>query len=159
MLNEPVGYDVWRIDMAPGNGNPTRRLSRSDLIAIAFLVIVGAFMFFMNAAPLREGSNHVGKAKADLAVFRDAIDQFRVDCDRYPSTSEGIGALREVPPNAPHWRGPYLNRAIDLDPWGRPYVYRQTTVGGKDGYIIESYGADGKPGGEGDDADIIDGSD
>ena len=71
---------------------------------------------------------------------------------RYPNAEEGLQALVAKPENAPAWNGPYLKKAVPLDPWGRPYAYR--TPGQKREFDLFSYGRDGKPGGTGDDADI-----
>ena len=99
------------------------------------------------------------ESKVDTCRFRvrevrDAIDEFRADCGRYPTDQEGFRALKVCPPHTSGWRGPYLPWNLGLDVWGNPYHYE---LGPGDGFKIESYGADGKPGGDGDDADIVDG--
>ena len=105
----------------------------------------------------RAGQAKVGAAKRDLATLSDLISQFRVDCDRYPTTEEGLNALTVQPSDAPGWHGPYTKKAIPLDQWGHPYVYQYPGPGGQDSFLLESYGADGAEGGEGDNADIFDG--
>jgi len=100
----------------------------------------------------------VQKAKADLAELSEAIGQFKLDCDRYPTTQEGLDALQKPPGGASDWHGPYLKREILTDPWGTPYVYRVPGRNGRNGYQVESYGADGAPGGDGANADLFDGS-
>lgn len=72
----------------------------------------------------------------------------------YPPTEAGLPALSTNVGNATGWEGPYMNGHVPNDPWGRPYVYRSPGDGGKD-YDLATYGADGKPGGTGEDADIV----
>jgi general secretion pathway protein G len=73
---------------------------------------------------------------------------------RYPSSAEGLDALVKAPGNEPRWRGPYLQDAIPVDPWGSPYQYRLPSARGKD-YDILSLGRDRAAGGAGDDADLM----
>lgn len=91
------------------------------------------------------------KAASDIANLRSAINAFRLDCDRYPSTEEGLDSLRTAPSDVKNWRGPYLDRPLPPDPWGNPYIYETT---GDDNFSVLSYGADSAPGGEGDASDI-----
>ncbi|MDR3690317.1 MAG: type II secretion system major pseudopilin GspG [Fimbriimonas sp.] len=102
-------------------------------------------------------SDKTARAKADLATLRLAIDQFRLDCSRYPTTNEGLKALWVAPKGAKDWRGPYLSSHQPKDPWGHPYVYATHGSATKPGFVVKSYGADGKPGGTGENADIADG--
>ena len=85
-----------------------------------------------------------------------ALDAFRLDVGRYPSTSEGLGALTKQPAGAASWRGPYLQSDAPRDPWGNAYVYRSPGASGD--YDLLSFGKDGVAGGEGDAADIRQGS-
>jgi general secretion pathway protein G len=105
---------------------------------------------------------HVGTARATTArsqmeMLATALDAYRLDTGRYPSTADGLDALMSPPAaNAPStWRGPYLRRAVPRDPWGNPYVYVFPGVANPAGFDLMSYGADGRPGGQGDDADIL----
>ena len=98
-----------------------------------------------------------GKQKvAEIQVneLQASLDLFRLDMRRYPTSEEGLQALLARPANgAERWSGPYLDKASGvIDPWDRPYVYQAT--GGSD-YQLASYGADGLPGGDGENADII----
>ena len=88
-------------------------------------------------------------AQAQISNFETALDTYRLDVGRYP---ERLSALREK--DNPNWDGPYLPKDIPLDPWGNEYQYR---VPGEDGqpYDLRSYGKDGQPGGEDDNADIV----
>jgi general secretion pathway protein G len=85
-----------------------------------------------------------------------ALDAFRLDVGRYPVTSEGLGALTKQPAGATSWRGPYLQSDAPRDPWGNGYVYRSPGIAVD--YDLLSYGKDGVAGGEGDAADIRQGS-
>ena len=91
-------------------------------------------------------------AKAQIENFAGALDSYYVDVGSYPSTQEGIAALRAKPDGASTWNGPYLKKEIPKDPWGTAYVYR--APGRNGGYEIVSYGADGREGGEGENADV-----
>lgn len=91
-------------------------------------------------------------AKAQISLFEGALDTYRLDVGRYPTTEQGLEALRTKPAEAERWDGPYLSKEIPLDPWGHPYEYRSPGEHGD--FDIISYGADGAPGGEGADADI-----
>jgi general secretion pathway protein G len=106
--------------------------------------------------------SHVGEAKvsaarAQIELFGMALEAYRLDNDYYPSTAQGLEALRTPPagePEARAWRGPYLKKTIPLDPWGRPYVYRSPGETNRESYDLLTYGRDGRPGGAGEDADI-----
>ncbi|GGP21054.1 type II secretion system major pseudopilin GspG [Silvimonas iriomotensis] len=100
----------------------------------------------------------VGKAKIKTAASQmkslaDALDHYRLDVGHYPTTEQGLTALNTKPNDEPKWQGPYLTKDVPNDPWDRPYVYRRPGENGHDFDLI-SYGADGKPGGTDEDADI-----
>jgi len=82
-----------------------------------------------------------------------SLDTFRLDVGRYPTSQEGLAALRQRPFGADRWDGPYLKKDVPGDPWGRPYYYRSPGEGGHP-YDLLSYGTDGAPGGDGDNCDI-----
>lgn len=92
-------------------------------------------------------------AKAQLDAFEKALETYRIDTGRYPSTSQGLQALVSQPGDEPRWRGPYLKGQVPLDPWGSPYEYRVPGRAGKD-YELLSLGQDRAQGGSGDGADI-----
>lgn len=91
-------------------------------------------------------------AKAQIELFGTALDAFRLDVGRYPSTEEGLRALRERPSGVDTWRGPYLPKEIPPDPWGRAYLYKSPGDHGE--YDLFSYGLDGVEGGEGENQDV-----
>lgn len=92
-------------------------------------------------------------AKAQIDSFDKALQAFRMDTGRYPTSGEGLQALVVAPANEPRWRGPYLKDSIPLDPWSVAYRYQYPSTRGKD-FDIVSFGHDRAPGGTGDDADI-----
>ncbi len=98
------------------------------------------------------GKSEITTAKAQIDALEKALDQYRLDTGRYPSTELGLNALVQRPQNEPKWNGPYLRKAVPLDPWGKPYVYR--IPGEKSDYDLISFGKDGAAGGSGENADI-----
>ncbi|MGQ0643101.1 MAG: type II secretion system major pseudopilin GspG [Gemmatimonadaceae bacterium] len=99
-------------------------------------------------------------AQTQVELFGTALDNYRLDNGAYPTTDQGLAALRERPtraPAPPNWRGPYLRKDVPLDPWGKPYIYRSPGGGQRNaiGYDLMSLGRDGKAGGEGEDKDVI----
>ena len=98
------------------------------------------------------------KALSDITELDSALQQFRLDNDAYPTTDEGLQALRTAPQTAKNWRGPYLQKPIPPDPWGNQYVYQSPGPNNED-FIVESYGKDGQPGGDGENADVTEGTD
>ena len=99
------------------------------------------------------GASKEATARSQIEMFGAALDAYRLDNDIYPATSQGLEALRREPLGGPRprgWRGPYLRKDVPRDPWGNAYRYRAAAGG----YELESLGRDGKPGGEGEDADV-----
>ena len=99
---------------------------------------------------------HVGAAnqkaaKTQIEMLGQALDAFRLDVGRYPSTSEGLNAL-VANPGVEGWNGPYLKKGLPNDPWKRPYIYQSPGEHGD--YDLSSNGADGAPGGEGENKDV-----
>jgi general secretion pathway protein G len=92
-------------------------------------------------------------AKSQIAELESTLDVFRLDVGRYPTSEEGLQALNTRPGNLEKWDGPYLRKALPLDPWGHPYVYRFPGQHGD--YDLLSLGADGQEGGEGEATDIV----
>ena len=92
-------------------------------------------------------------ARAQLDAFDKALQAYRIDTGRFPSTGQGLRALVTQPADEPRWHGPYMQGDIPLDPWGSVYQYRNPGTSGRD-YDLISYGRDRAPGGSGDDADI-----
>jgi general secretion pathway protein G len=92
-------------------------------------------------------------AKQQIAEFEGLLDTFRLDVGRYPTSEEGLQALRTKPGTLEGWDGPYAKKDIPVDPWKHPYIYRFPGQHGE--YDLYSYGADGQEGGDGDNTDIV----
>jgi general secretion pathway protein G len=105
---------------------------------------------------------HIGAAKdatarSQIEMLGAALDAYRLDTGRYPTSQQGLAALWTAPaaePRPANWRGPYLRKDVPLDPWHGPYLYKSPAEQSRGGYDLVSYGEDGKPGGDGDAADI-----
>ncbi len=95
-------------------------------------------------------------ARAQIEMVGAALDAYRLDMSKYPLTEQGMAALFVAPVDpaaAALWRGPYLKKQVEKDPWGNNYIYKSPGTNGE--YELSSLGADGKEGGTGDDADVL----
>ena len=96
-------------------------------------------------------------ARTQIELLGLALDSYRLDNGGYPTTEQGLAALDEKPtaePLPPNWRGPYLRKAVPLDPWNRPYIYRSPGEHRASSYDLATLGRDGQPGGSEEDADV-----
>ncbi len=124
------------------------------LEVLVVLVLIGLLATIAGPPLLRQ----LSKAKTDIAEAQvdslvTTLDLYRLDLGRFPSTEDGLKALRESPPEAIGWLGPYVRKEESLiDPWGQLFVYQATSDGM--GYSLKTLGADGVSGGEGEDRDI-----
>lgn len=119
------------------------------LVVMVILGLLAALVVPRYIAKEKRGRQSA--AKVQIELLGQALDQFRLDTGRYPTTSEGLNALT-TNPNIDGWDGPYLKKGVPNDPWGRPYVYQSPGTHGD--YDLYSLGADGQPGGEGENRDI-----
>jgi general secretion pathway protein G len=118
------------------------------MVIIGLLAALVAPRFFGQEKKARQRA-----AKGQIALFEAALDNYRLDVGRYPSTDQGLQALRDKPDGVDKWDGPYLKKDLPADPWGNAFVYESPSEHGD--YAIMSYGADGRPGGEDADADVV----
>jgi general secretion pathway protein G len=124
---------------------------------LVVLAILGLLIGLVGPAMMRQ----LGSAKhriADQSVERLAgiLDLYRLDVGSYPTTQQGLTALTLGPAGVAGWNGPYTKDASGIhDPWGRPYAYRVPSQRGGRPFDIISLGADGRTGGNGEDADIV----
>ncbi|MGE5303751.1 MAG: type II secretion system major pseudopilin GspG [Alphaproteobacteria bacterium] len=120
---------------------------------IVVVVIIGLLAGLVLPQFIRqEEKAKLKTARAQIELLATALDTFRLDVGRYPTSEEGLQALRQKPGGLERWDGPYLKKDIPLDPWGKPYNYK--SPGDHGPYDIISYGADGVSGGDGDNRDI-----
>lgn len=135
-----------------------RRQGRRGITLIEMLVVLTIIALFaaLVAPKLLSKSDtaRVTAARAQINAFMTALGAYKLDTGTYPTTEMGLQALRTRPPNVPQWQGPYLPQEIPVDPWGRPYIYRYPGEQGDEPEIV-CLGADGQPGGEGINADIV----
>jgi general secretion pathway protein G len=121
-----------------------------ELIVVMVILGMLAALVFPKLLP-KVGKGRQSAAKTQIELLGQALDQFRLDTGRYPTTAEGLNALL-VDPGVPGWDGPYLKKAVPNDPWGRPYHYESPGTHGD--YDIVSFGSDGSAGGEGEAKDL-----
>jgi general secretion pathway protein G len=121
------------------------------LVVVLILAILAALI--VPRVVNRTGDAKRAKAASDIATLTSLLSQYKVDTDQFPATEQGLMALRVQPGDVNNWRGPYAQKDIPADPWQNEYVYESPGPDGQD-FVIASYGADGAPGGEGDNADI-----
>lgn len=125
------------------------------LVVIAIIAVLAAVVapsVFRNVSDAKQAA-----ARSQVELFATALNQYRLDNDTYPTTDQGLSALRTMPTQGDpprNWRGPYLSRVVPVDPWGRPYVYVSPGAENPQTYDLYSLGRDGKVGGDGEDADI-----
>lgn len=154
----PVGFlkPFWRYTVSP-----RRRaflLDDAGFTLIELLVVL-AILGLLAGLTAPRVIGYLGGAKSQaaevqLASLATALDLFHLEVGRYPSEQEGLTALLERPPSADRWNGPYVRRADELqDPWERLYQYR--FPGEHGAYDLVSYGADGTPGGDGENGDVV----
>lgn len=124
------------------------------LIEILIVITIIALMASLVAPKLfsKLESSKQKIAKTQIHLIENALDSFRLDVGRYPTTEEGLRVLWENPGNIEGWDGPYLPKPVKEDPWGHPYIYKSPGEHGE--YDLYSLGADGKPGGKGENKDI-----
>jgi general secretion pathway protein G len=135
-------------DRRPGEA---RGFTLLELLVV--MVIIGLLAGYVGPNYFSQiGKSEVKVARAQADALGKALDQLRLDTGHYPSMEDGLEALVAPPANEPRWDGPYLKKGVPLDPWGNPYVFRSPGEHGE--YDLISYGKDGKPGGEGEAADI-----
>lgn len=133
---------------------PGRSAGFTLLELLVVLVILGLLAGYVAPKYFSQvGKSEVKTARAQIDALEKALDQYRIDTGRYPSTEQGLAALNVKPADEARWDGPYLKKTAPNDPWGKPYQYRSP---GEHGEIdLFSFGRDGAPGGSADGADIV----
>jgi len=121
------------------------------LVVVAIIALLSTFVAPRLFRQVEKSEAQLAKAQVD--ALQKALDAYRIDTGRYPSSAQGLAALSVQPADEPRWAGPYLQKAAPPDPWGRGYQYRSPGEHGRD-YELQSLGKDGAAGGSGDAADI-----
>jgi general secretion pathway protein G len=152
--------DRRRLPRATGSTKRSMTIRRARGFTLVEVMVVVAILGILAALIVpkiigRSDDARIVAAKQDVATLGSALKLYRLDNQRYPSTEQGLKALVEKPtvdPVPPNWKtGGYLDK-LPRDPWGNPYQYLQPGVHGD--LDVWSLGADGQPGGTGNDADI-----
>lgn len=136
--------------------NRKNRKTASKGFTLIELLVVILILAILASLIVPQVMGHTDKAKVasaqtDLRTLSDALDTYRLEVGSYPTTDEGLQALRAAPSGASGWHGPYLKKDVPADPWGNEYHYESN---GDGSYTLMSYGADGAPGGDGYAADL-----
>ena len=134
--------------------NISRKEEGFTLIELLIVMVILGLLAAMVGPRMfgKVGTSRQKAAKAQISLFETSLDTYRLDVGKYPTTEQGLMALRVKPSGVEKWDGPYLPKDVPPDPWGKPYVYKSPGEHG-DCDII-ALGADGMPGGEGEDTDI-----
>lgn len=120
---------------------------------LVVMVIIGLLAGYVAPKYFAQiGKSEVKTARAQIDALEKALDQYRLDVGRYPSSEQGLGALVKKPADVSKWQGPYLKKAVPLDPWGLAYQYK--SPGEHAEFDLLSFGKDGQPGGADEAADI-----
>jgi general secretion pathway protein G len=149
MKKESDAARAWQL----GGTGAIRAMGFTLLELLVVIAIIGLLASYVGPRYFSQiGKSEVTTARAQIKALEKALDQYRLDLGRYPSTEEGLAALVASPGNSSKWNGPYLAKAVPPDPWGKPYVYRSPGEHGD--FDLISYGKDGVPGGTGEAEDI-----
>lgn len=121
---------------------------------LVVMVIIGLLAGYVGPKYFSQiGKSETKTAKTQLDALGKALDQYRLDTGHYPSTDQGLAALNFAPSGESRWQGPYLQKAVPDDPWGRPYLYKYPGEHGE--YDVWSLGKDGRAGGQDESADVV----
>ena len=140
----------------PMNGQARRWRGARGMTLIELLVVL-VILTLVAGLIGPQVLNQLGGAKVKTAgvqikEIEQALDLYKLDVGRYPNDAEGLRGLTDRPGNVGGWNGLYLRKGLPADPWGGAYHYK--FPGRNGGPDVFTFGADGKPGGDGDNADI-----
>ena len=121
---------------------------------LVVVVIIGLLVSYVGPKLFGQvGKSETKVARAQIDAFNKALAAFRLDTGHFPSTDQGLRALVNRPEGEVKWSGPYLEKNLPPDPWGRPYAYKSPGAEGRD-YDVVSLGKDGRPAGDAENTDI-----
>ena len=121
---------------------------------LVVMVIIGLLAGYVGPKYFEQiGKSENKTAKAQIDALGKALDQYRIDTGRYPSSEQGLSALYKKPSNEPKWSGPYLKKNIPNDPWDKPYIFKSPGEHGD--YDLYTLGKDGQLGGEKESEDVV----
>ena len=121
---------------------------------LVVMVIIGLLAGYVGPKYFEQiGKSENKTAKAQIDALGKALDQYRIDTGRYPSSELGLSALYKKPSNEPKWSGPYLKKNIPNDPWDKPYLFKSPGEHGD--YDLYTLGKDGQLGGEKESEDVV----
>ncbi|MGE5549279.1 MAG: type II secretion system major pseudopilin GspG [Bacteroidota bacterium] len=140
----------------------TAKLHRQRGFTLIEIIVVMVILAILAAVIMPRFTGRTEQARrsraiADIENISVSLDMYEADNGIYPTTEQGLAALREAPATDPvpaNWRGPYLKKPLGNDPWGHPYVYQSPGDHNTDSYDLASYGLDGVEGGNGENADV-----
>lgn len=120
---------------------------------LVVLVVLGLLASLVAPKYFKQlGKSEAKTARAQIEGISKAVDLYRLDTGKFPSSEQGLVVLTARPANEPKWNGPYLQKEVPVDPWGRPYIYK--APGDHGDYDVSTLGKDGAPGGEEENADL-----
>lgn len=144
----PRGLRASRVFLS---SRASRGFTLLELLVV--LVIIGLLAGYVGPRFFQQiGKAEVKTAKSQVDALGKALDQYRLDVGRYPTTEQGLGALWTRPSDEARWAGPYLRKEAPKDPWSRDYQYRSPGEHGE--FDLYSFGKDGREGGSGEDEDV-----
>jgi general secretion pathway protein G len=144
---------IHRFCIKNGQRETSRGFTLLELLVV--MVIIGLLASYVGPRFFDQiGKSEAKTARAQLDALSKALDTYRLDVGRYPTTEQGLKALNAAPQEAARWSGPYLQKEVPLDPWGKAYAYKAPGTDKRD-YDLLSLGKDGQLGGEGEAADIL----
>ena len=122
---------------------------------LVVVTIIGLFVALVGPGLFKKAdAAKITATRSQIESFMTALGQYKLDTGAFPTTEQGLVALRVKPAEMEQWAGPYMPKDIPKDPWGHDYIYKYPGEHGDEPEIV-SYGADGQPGGEGINADIL----
>jgi general secretion pathway protein G len=134
-------------------GGMSKQAGFTLLELLVVVVIIGILVAYVAPRYFQQiGKSERVAALGQIDALHKAVDAYWLDMGHFPTSEQGLDALVVKPDGESKWNGPYLQKRVPLDPWGHPYAYR--LPGAQGDYDVIAYGKDGKPGGDGENADV-----